>query len=246
MVFSLIVDWVLLQFWTTRIPKLLKFCQKNRIFFGCSPFSIKLNNNAFLMPNLTPFWSQVDDQNPKNLTKMHIQDASIFCITFGIDFCAIWAPSWGGPWTHFSCDFRRWCAQFRLDPPLGAQIFLNYSPKEHFESPESILQWFSTHFFAMWAPFWRPFGSIFRVSKFAFLEHVDKLAQRRVLQSTSPIRRGRRLQRQHLNPPDHLGVSRACSKQGSKFFLQRSSRNARPPANRVLERRGDPPSAKNH
>ena len=98
------------------------------------------------MPNLTPFWSQVGSQNPKNLTKMHIQDASIFCITFGIDFCAIWAPSWGGPWTHFSCDFRRWCAQFRLDPPLGAQIFLNYSPKEHFEFPESILQWFSTHF----------------------------------------------------------------------------------------------------
>ena len=128
------------------------------------------------MPNLTPFWNQVGSQNPKNLTKMHIQDASIFCITFGIDFCAIWAPSWGGPWTHFSCDFRRWCAQFRLDPPLGAQIFLNYSPKEHFESPESILQWFSTHFFAMWAPFWRPLESIFGVyNKYivCLFDHVD-------------------------------------------------------------------------
>ena len=25
---------------------------------------------------------------------MHIQDALIFCINFGIDFCSIWAPSW--------------------------------------------------------------------------------------------------------------------------------------------------------
>ena len=156
------------------------------------------------MPNLTPFWSQVGSQNPKNLTKMHIQDASIFCITFGIDFCAIWAPSWGGPWTHFSCDFRRWCAQFRLDPPLGAQIFLNYSPKEHFESPESILQWFSTHFFAMWAPFWRPLESIFGVyNKYIVCIRPfwsrRQLAQRRVLENTSPSGRGRRLQRQHLN-----------------------------------------------
>ena len=143
------------------------------------------------MPNLTPFWSQVGSQNPKNLTKMHIQDASIFCITFGIDFCAIWAPSWGGPWTHFSCDFRRWCAQFRLDPPLGAQIFLNYSPNEHFESPESILQCFSYHFFAMWAPFWRPLESIFGVyNKYIVCIRPfwsrRQLAQRRALENTSP------------------------------------------------------------
>ena len=46
------------------------------------------------MPNLPPFWSQVGSQNQKKIAKMHVQDASIFCINFDIDFCSIWAPSW--------------------------------------------------------------------------------------------------------------------------------------------------------
>ena len=84
------------------------------VLVGFSPFSVKLNNNAFSMPNLPPLWSQVGSQNLKTSPNMPIQDASIFCLHVGIDFYAIWAPSWDPSCGHVGL---LWPAKRTQDPP---------------------------------------------------------------------------------------------------------------------------------
>ena len=66
------------------------------------------------MPNLPPFWSQVGSQNLKKSLNMPIQDASIFCLHFGIDFYAIWAPSWDPSCGHVGL---LWPTKRTQDPP---------------------------------------------------------------------------------------------------------------------------------
>ena len=44
-----------------------------------------------------------------------------------MDFGTDLGPLWGGPWTLFSCVFRWFRVQIRFDPPLGAQLPLDYS-----------------------------------------------------------------------------------------------------------------------
>ena len=84
------------------------------VLFEFSPFSVNLNNNAFSMPNLPPFWNHVGSPNLKKSLNMPSQDASIFCLHFGIDFYAIWAPSWDPSCGHVGL---LWPTKRTQDPP---------------------------------------------------------------------------------------------------------------------------------
>ena len=119
-------DRFLFQVWTSRIPKSLKFCWKNKNFWVFALFNLIQHQSvlgAHLASILEPSWLPKSD---KNFTNMWIQDASNFCI----DFCTIWVPSWDASWGHIGFQDRREAA------PNAAQDWLRSQ-----KAPKRRLDW---------------------------------------------------------------------------------------------------------
>ena len=85
-VFWLIFDRFLLQFWTTRIPKLLKFYWKNRYLLGVRLFQLNLTTMRFWCPTWVHFGAKLAPKirktRPKCTSKTHRFFSSLLTLIF--------------------------------------------------------------------------------------------------------------------------------------------------------------------
>ena len=151
-----------------------------------------LRFGAKLAPKIRKTW-------PKCTSKTHRFFSSLLALIF-VRFGLHLGGSLDALFVRFSRMVRSisaWSASWCSD-------LLKLLPKRALRIPRINFAMIFNPFFAMWAPFWRPLESIFGVyNKYIVCIRPfwsrRQLAQRRVLENTSPSGRGRRLQRQHLN-----------------------------------------------
>ena len=83
-------------------------------FLDVRPFQFNLTTMRFGCPTCLHFGAKLAPKIQKKSPKMPIQDASIFCLHFGIDFYAIWVPSWDPSCGHVGL---LWPTKRTQDPP---------------------------------------------------------------------------------------------------------------------------------
>ena len=146
-ILSSIFDWFLFQF--ARILKLKEFDWKNKYLLGFRPFQLNLTTMRFRCPTSLHFGAKLAPKIWKITSYAHPRRI-VFCHHFGIDFYAIWAPSWDPSCGHVGL---LWPIKRTQDSPKKQN-------KRSWASRRSQDRFF-IDVWSMFARFWIDFGLIF-------------------------------------------------------------------------------------